>query len=94
MKLGATIRSFRRQRKIKQKGLAPRCGISTLYLSQMEKDRKVPTLTTLKAIARELDIPFPIIIFLTLIEDDMPGKEDVYHHLIKPVKAMVREIFM
>ncbi|MFC5911287.1 helix-turn-helix domain-containing protein [Streptacidiphilus monticola] len=53
--IGDRIRRYRRGRK--QEVVAGLVGISTDYLSQIERNLKVPTLPVLHAIARELGVP-------------------------------------
>ena len=94
MDLGRTIALMRKQKNLKQWKLAERCGISPAYLSQIENNRKDPNLSVLKDISREIDVPLPILFFLSLNEDDIPErKREAFALLSPPVKALVREIF-
>jgi DNA-binding XRE family transcriptional regulator len=56
------IRAWREHKKIKMNELAKKVGISAAYLSQIEKGKRNPTIDTLKAIARELDIEVEMLI--------------------------------
>jgi DNA-binding Xre family transcriptional regulator len=56
------IRAWREHKKIKMNELAKKVGISAAYLSQIEKGKRNPTIDTLKAIAKELDIEVEILI--------------------------------
>jgi transcriptional regulator with XRE-family HTH domain len=42
--------------------LSKKAGISPAYLSQIENNKRNPTIDTLKAIARELDIDIDVLI--------------------------------
>lgn len=50
------IRAWREYKKIKMNELAKKVGISSAYLSQIETGKRNPTVDTLKAIAKELNI--------------------------------------
>lgn len=54
--IGLKIRTLRRERKITQKHLALRSGISNTYLSDIEVGRTNPSLMTLEKIADALGI--------------------------------------
>jgi DNA-binding XRE family transcriptional regulator len=49
------IRAWREHKQIKMNELAKKIGISSAYLSQIEKGKRNPTVDTLKAIAKELN---------------------------------------
>ena len=50
------IRAWRKYQQIKMNELAKKVGISSAYLSQIENGKRNPTIDTLKAIAKELNI--------------------------------------
>jgi len=56
------IRAWREYKNIKMNELSKKAGISPAYLSQIENDKRNPTIDTLKAIARELDIDIDMLI--------------------------------
>jgi DNA-binding XRE family transcriptional regulator len=56
------IRAWREYKKIKMNELSKKAGISPAYLSQIENDKRNPTIDTLKTIARELDIDIDMLI--------------------------------
>ena len=56
------IRAWRKYRHIKMNELAQKAGISPAYLSQIENGKRNPTIDTLKAIARELNLEVEILI--------------------------------
>lgn len=75
MKLGEIISSTRKSKGYKQGFIANKIGVTQTYLSQIEKDKKEPTLSLLKKIASSLEIPLPIMFFLALEEEDIPEKK-------------------
>lgn len=57
MSVGKSIKLFRVHANIKQKELAHKLGIKESYLSQLENEKKEPSLSLLKKIAGALDVP-------------------------------------
>ncbi|MBL1421649.1 MAG: cupin domain-containing protein [Alphaproteobacteria bacterium] len=55
-KVGALIRSRRRQQKMTLQNLGEASGVSVGYLSQVERDQATPSLGTLAQISRALDV--------------------------------------
>jgi transcriptional regulator with XRE-family HTH domain len=56
-RLGATIRYYRRQRRLTQKVVAARAGLDHTSLSQIERGRQNVTILNLLSIAKALEIP-------------------------------------
>jgi len=56
------IRAWREYRHIKMNELAKNVGISSAYLSQIENNKRNPTIDTLKNIAKELGIDIEMLI--------------------------------
>lgn len=56
------IRAWREHKEIKMSELAKKVGISAAYLSQIENGKRNPTIDSLKAIARELNIEVEMLI--------------------------------
>lgn len=57
MDIGQTIKMFRTAFEIKQKDFAKQLKISANYLYLVEKGKRDPSLTFLKAVSKELKIP-------------------------------------
>jgi len=58
----STIRAWREHKQIKMNELAKKVGISPAYLSQIENGKRNPTIDTLKAIAKELNLEVELLI--------------------------------
>jgi len=56
------IRAWREYKNIRMNDLAKRVGISSAYLSQIERGKRNPTIDTFKTIAKELDIDVEMLI--------------------------------
>ncbi|WP_309089093.1 helix-turn-helix domain-containing protein [Domibacillus sp.] len=58
MSIGESIRSFRLKKELSLTELASRCGITTSYISSVERGIQTnPSIGVLQKIARELDVP-------------------------------------
>lgn len=94
MDLGNIIKNIRKQRGQTQSEFALSCGITQTYLSLIESNLKEPNLSTLKSISENLDIPLPILFFLSMTEDDVqPGKRKAFQIVSLSVKSLVNEFF-
>lgn len=95
MDLGKTLKDLRKQRGLKQKALASLCEISVTYLSQIENNRKEPSLSTLNKISSKLHFPLPVIFFLALQNHDIPShKKDIYNSLVPPFKSYLNSFYL
>lgn len=61
--IGEALRLIRVYHDLKQKQVAEKLGISTSYLSEIEKGRKVPTLNLVQRYSNEFSIPASSIMF-------------------------------
>lgn len=94
MNLGTTITKLRKERKITQGDLAEKCKITQAYLSMIENNKKEPNLSTLKELACALNVPLPVIFFLSIDKDDVPLDKQGMYDLVKPsVEGMIEKIF-
>lgn len=95
MDLGSAIKNARKQKQIKQNAFAELCDISPTYLSQVENNLKEPTIGTLEVIAKNLEMPLPILFFMALDQKDIsPEKQSAYKLLVPSVQSMVKEFFI
>lgn len=94
MDLGNVIKKIRKQKVLTQNEFASLCGITQTYLSQIEGNLKEPNLSTLKTISEKLNIPLPILFFLSMNEDDVqPSKRKAFEIVSPSVKSLVNEFF-
>lgn len=94
MDLGNVIKKRRKQKVLTQNEFASLCGITQTYLSQIEGNLKEPNLSTLKTISEKLNIPLPILFFLSMNEDDVqPSKRKAFEIVSPSVKSLVNEFF-
>lgn len=94
MNIGKTIKQFRKKKGIKQGDFSNLCHISQTYLSLIENNQKEPNISLLKNIAAHLDIPLPILFFLSLDDTDIPERKKEIFEIIEPsVKDLIKQIY-
>ncbi len=94
MNLGIVIKKIRKDKKLTQTKFASICGITQTYLSQIENNSKEPNLSTLKVISSALNMPLPILFFLSLDEEDVaPNKRKAFEIISPSIKSLVNEFF-
>jgi XRE family transcriptional regulator, regulator of sulfur utilization len=94
MDLGTAIKLYRKQKNLKQNDFAAICDISPAYLSQIENNLREATVPTLRVIADNLQIPLPILFFLSLDDNDIaPNKRKAFAILSTPIKSMISSFF-
>ena len=94
MELGKVIGKLIKQKKLTQVEVASKIGKSTTALSQIIKGTYNPNPDTLEKLCKVLEIPQPILYFLTISEDDIPeDKLDLYRMLAPALRDFVIRIF-
>jgi len=94
MDLGTVIKNIRKEKRQTQSEFAALCGITQTYLSQIEGNLKEPNLSTLKEISLNLDVPLPILFFLSLNDQDIsPEKREAFEILSPTVKNFISDFF-
>lgn len=94
MDLGIVIKKIRKQKGQTQGEFASLCGITQTYLSQIENNAKEPTISTLKIISKNLDMPLPILFFQSLTSEDVnPSKRSAFELVSPSIKSLVNEFF-
>jgi transcriptional regulator with XRE-family HTH domain len=94
MDLGNVIKNIRKNKKQTQEEFALLCGISQTYLSQIENNSKEPNLSTLKSISEKLNIPLPILFFLSMTEEDVqPNKRKAFKIISPSLHSVIHEFF-
>ena len=94
MDLGHTIKEYRIQKGLKQNELADMCDLTQAYLSKIESNQKEPALSVLKSIASALQVPLPVLFFMSLTADDIePKKRDAFKIIEPSIKGMIHNFF-
>jgi XRE family transcriptional regulator, regulator of sulfur utilization len=96
MNVGQAIRNIRKERtpQLNQSEFAKLIGITQTYLSQIETGAKIPNISVLETIAKEFEIPLPIIFWLSIEEIDVAEHRREYFRFLKPtVDSMIDTFF-
>lgn len=95
MDLGITIKRYRISKGMTQGCLCEKLSITQTYLSQVESNKKEPTLKVLKKISNVLDVPLPILMFLSLSDSDVSAEKLEMFKMLKPsIHAMIKTFFL
>lgn len=95
MNLGYTLSGLREARGLKQKDVAEKSDITQAYLSQIENNKKEPNISTLRAISEILEVPVPVIFFLSMEQGDFPEKKKEAYEIISPlIKTLINDLFI
>jgi transcriptional regulator with XRE-family HTH domain len=73
MRYGKALKLARAARGLSQKELAERAGMDASYISLLESEKRVPTVTTLEALAKALSIPLHLLVLLGADESELRG---------------------
>lgn len=93
MKIGSIIKAERKKRGLSQSQLAARCSITVTYLSLIENDKKEPTVSLLRTIAENLNLPLPILLFMSLDDEDIPESKKEFFNIVKPsIDSMLQNL--
>lgn len=93
MNIGQVIKDARKAKGQTQTELAQICGITQTYLSQIENNSKEPNLSTLKTISYNLEIPLPILFFMSLSTEDItPEKRQAFLILNESVRQLIKDV--
>ena len=95
MKIGISIRKIRKERTphLNQSEFAEYIGITQTYLSQIENNKKTPTVGILENISKKFKIPLPIIFWYSInIEDIEECKKEHFEFLKPTIDSMIDSI--
>lgn len=85
MNIGQAIKELRQRRGINQKNFAKHIGISTNALCSIETSKTEPSTSTLKKIAKALDISLPLLLLSFVSADDFPEDKRILYPILKQI---------
>ncbi len=95
MNLGHTKASIRTAKNLSQVFIAEKANITQAYLSQIENNKKLPNIETLSAISKVLEIPLPIIFFISIDENDLPEKKIEAFKTLQPlINNLIKDLYL
>lgn len=68
---------------LKQKALAEKLGISPNYLSSVENDKREPSLSFIKLVSKELDVPVSFLFLDNIDEGNMSEEQKLIYQKLK-----------
>ena len=83
MKIGRTLKLLRVLKKLKQKTLSDKLGISPNYLSAIENDKREPSLSLIEMVSKELDVPVSFLFLDNVDETSMSGEQRVIYQKLR-----------
>lgn len=84
-KVGKAIVSIRNERHLSQKELAEKSRLANGYLSQIENDKKLPSLEALDSICQALNVPMYVFLLKAKIEEGINNPDEmVFLRQLKP----------
>ena len=87
MDFGQAIVTIRKARKMTQKELAERCGMSQNALVDLEKSRSHPQIGTIKKLQAALNVPQSYFLLYAIEDSDIPEEKlKTAKHLLMPLK--------
>lgn len=91
---GKIIKLFRKNLYLTQVDLAERCGITPEYLSKIENGSKTPSMELMKDICKVIDIPLPLVLLLSIDEDESNVHKKEDKMILKPmVETILAKLF-
>lgn len=95
MNIGLAIVTIRKARKMTQKELAKRCGMSQNALCMLEKNQSYPPMETLKKLQAALNVPQSYIMLYSIEDCDIPDdKLKTSRLLLDPLREyLLKECF-
>ncbi len=94
MSIGEVLKILLKNKNITQTELAVKIGKSRTAVSQIVNGVYNPNQETLEKIANALEVPVPIIYFLTIDESDIPeDKKQLYKMLSPSIENFLFDIF-
>jgi|HubBroStandDraft_4_1064222.scaffolds.fasta_scaffold30550_1 transcriptional regulator with XRE-family HTH domain len=92
MTLGNAIKLIRTARNVRQGELALRLNVSPNYLSMLEADRRVPSITFLRKIASKLQVPAGL--FLLWAEGASPNLSKKQVDQVRELLIRIQAIYL
>lgn len=85
MSIGQAIKELRKRSGINQKDFAKMIGVSANALCSIETSRTEPSTSTLKKIAKALDISLPLLLLSFVSADDFPEDKRILYPILKQI---------
>lgn len=95
MNLGKAIKTIRIKSGIRQNEFARLINVTQGYLSQLEADKKEPSIDLLNRISQQVFIPLPILLWFSVDESDVKkGLEDSFKIMKPSIDELIYSFFL
>jgi len=96
MNIGKVICDIRTKKGFRQGEFAKMVGLSSTYMSQIEANKKMPSMEVIEKIAFALSMPSYYLLFMGLeIERDIPRDKRLMYRQLRPaVAGLIEGIFL
>lgn len=84
MFLGYGIRAARKRAGLTQQQLSDAVGVTMEYVSMLENGRRECSISLLHRLSQVCGVPVPIIVYLSMTEDDAPMHHKDDYRVLKP----------
>lgn len=93
MNYGKTIKKYREDRNMTQQELADHVGVTQAAIGFYEKNKREPDAGNLKKISDALDLPLPLLIWLSVeIGDVKPRLRPAFKDLKTTIDLLIKEM--
>jgi transcriptional regulator with XRE-family HTH domain len=93
MNVGHAIRFCRQQKKLSIPALAARAGLSTSYISLLERNERDPPLSTMEKISRSLEVPLSLLLFIGASQGELDSiPSEITEKLSAAALKILREV--
>ena len=94
MEIGKVIHHLIKKRGLTQLEVANKIGKSATALSQIINGTYNPNPDTLKRLCEVLEVPMPVVYFLSMTEDEIPEEKlELYRMLAPTIKDFIYKVF-
>ena len=94
MDLGQAVKKLRKDRNIKQYQMAMDTGMTQSYLSQIENNKKTPSVYILMIMANYFNIPTPVLVWYSLTESDVPEEKINHFFMVRAtINGLLDSVF-
>lgn len=95
MNIGKGIKQIREKSGINQVAFAELIGITQSYMSQIESNKKKPSIDLLEKISQQVFIPLPILLWFTVdVGDVKDGMEESFKTMKPSIDELIYSFFL
>lgn len=88
MNIGSSIKKFRSMRRLTQRKLAEKVGITVSYLSQIENDKREPSNSLLRELCGALEIPNEVLFWDAVVPPEGISRKE--RKVLNAAKAILQ----